>query len=334
MLLSGEHVEDLLAVETIQNLIKQARRSQQRDGCRENAAAPAQIIRHTVYTFHVALATNFSRGRVFLLGDAAHLIPPFGGQGMNSGLRDAHNLCWKLQMVLHGLASPRLLETYHQERYPHVSQMILFSWLLGKAIMPTARPIALLRDLFFRAINTIPPVREALTEARIKPQPKYTKGCLLPIHSKESKRLTGMLLPQPHVLTQEGGRVLLDDMLGSGFALLRLYEKPGEAFAALPDDQWQRLGVRFVCIQPATSMATPIHSMAANGTRTSPIVVIDIEQKLSTLLRHNRDLYVLVRPDRYIMGVFRVNHANKFAFDLAYFSIKINARGAEEWLVP
>ncbi|MBV9230241.1 MAG: FAD-dependent monooxygenase [Chloroflexi bacterium] len=306
MLLPGEREEDLLDVEIIQDLIMQARKSQQPNGDREDIAAPAQIIRHTVYTFHSALATTFSRGRVFLLGDAAHLMPPFGGQGMNSGLRDAHNLCWKLQMVLQGLASSHLLETYHQERYPHVSQMILFSWLLGKIIMPTARPIALLRDLFFRGINTIPPVREALTEARVKPQPKYTNSYLLPTHSGESKRLTGILLPQPRVVTPEGKRILLDDALGSGFTLLRLYENPAETFTALRDDQWERLGVRFVCIQPAHPVAAPIHNTAANGTRTQPMVVIDIEQQLSALLRHNHDLYVLVRPDRYIMGAFQV----------------------------
>ena len=58
------------------------------------------IIRQTVYTFHAARAKTFSQGRVFLLGDATHMMPPFGGQGLNSGLRDAHNLAWKLAMVL------------------------------------------------------------------------------------------------------------------------------------------------------------------------------------------------------------------------------------------
>jgi len=197
--------------------------------------------------------------------------------------------------------------------------MILFSSLLGKIIMPTARPIALLRDLFFRGISIIPAVREALTEARVKPQPKYTQGCLLSITSKDSQRLTGVLLPQPHVMTPEGEHILLDDVLSNGFAFLRLYETPTEAFTALQDEQWDRLGVRFVCIQPASPGVTPVYGIATNGTRTQPLVVIDIEHKLSALLHDNRDLFVLVRPDRYIMGAFSAHQAHQLNYPPSNF---------------
>ena len=84
---------------------------------------------------------------------------------MNAGLRDAHNLCWKLQLVLQGKARPSLLASYQVERRPHVEQMIVFSWLLGQIIMPTQRRIAFLRDLFFQIVNSIAPIRGALKGA-------------------------------------------------------------------------------------------------------------------------------------------------------------------------
>ena len=61
---------------------------------------------------------RFQAGRVFLAGDAAHLIPPVGGYGMNTGIQDAHNLAWKLAGVLAGWAGPSLLDTYEAERQP------------------------------------------------------------------------------------------------------------------------------------------------------------------------------------------------------------------------
>jgi len=302
MLLKDEREEELLDTARIQALIRQARAAQKQTV----SDKPANITRRAVYAFHAVLATRFSSKRVFLLGDAAHLMPPFGGQGMNSGLRDAHNLCWKLHLVLQGLARPRVLATYDQERRPHVAQMLLFSWLLGKIIMPTARPIALLRDLFFRSISIIPFVRAALTEAKVKPQPPYARGCLLFSKSKESKRLTGAMLPQPQVLTLEKQQILLDTALGDGFALLRLYDDPTEAFAPLKAEHWTWLNARFVCILPGKSKA--------EGIVQEPLcsVVIDSEQRLGAFLRHNQDIYVLVRPDRYIMGICEIEQAEQF----------------------
>src|SRR5436305_8152335 len=147
MLLPGEIENDLLRTDSIAALIKQARGSPH-----------SEIIRRTIYTFHSTIAQNFSKGRVFLLGDAAHMMPPFGGQGLNSGLRDAHNLTWKLAMVLKGLARPHLLDTYHQERYTHVAQMIQFSAFLGNIVMTTTKPVASCRNTLLRLLNSIPPI--------------------------------------------------------------------------------------------------------------------------------------------------------------------------------
>ena len=94
----------------------------------------ARLERHAVYTFNARYAEQWRRGRVFLAGDAAHLMPPFAGQGMCSGLRDAANLAWKLDLVLDGVAGDVLLDSYQVERLPSVQAAIELSMALGKVI--------------------------------------------------------------------------------------------------------------------------------------------------------------------------------------------------------
>ncbi len=296
MLLPGEREEDLLEIGTVTQLISHAMYATSPET--HASPPPLQITRKTIYTFHALIAAKFSQGRTFLLGDAAHLMPPFGGQGMNSGMRDAHNLCWKLQLVLQNTADAALLASYHVERYPHVVQMILFSSFLGKVIMTIQRPIALLRDLFFRVIDKLPPARKMLTELSIKPQPRYTDGFLLKNSVRGMRKLVGAFLPQPYVQTQEGRRVLLDEVLGNGFALIRLHENGDEAFVGMSSDIWNRLNVKFVCVQTQQSIQSTC--------------IIDIEQQISKFLCNRHDLYVLIRPDRYVMGVFQVQNIQQF----------------------
>ena len=273
MLLPGEKEDDVLHDEKIRSLIQQV-----------GGSRNAQITRRQIYTFHAAIARSFSKGRVFLLGDAAHLMPPFGGQGMNCGLRDAHNLSWKLQMVLQGVASPALLETYNQECHKHVAELIWFSKFLGTCIMPRSKALAFLRDSVLLTLNIVPAFRNYLTEARLKPQPRYKKGFLLFDGSRASKVLTGMMLPQPVVKTSQGETTLLDNVLGQDFTLLRFCHKPEEAFASLHAGTWQRLGVHFV----------------------------SIENEFDGFPLNQRDLFILVRPDRYVYGVFKEVDANVF----------------------
>jgi 2-polyprenyl-6-methoxyphenol hydroxylase-like FAD-dependent oxidoreductase len=94
----------------------------------------ARLERHVVYTFQAHVAERWQDGRAFLAGDAAHQMPPFAGQGMCSGLRDAANLAWKLDLVLDGRAAPDLLATYDEERRPSAVAAVDFSIELGKVI--------------------------------------------------------------------------------------------------------------------------------------------------------------------------------------------------------
>ena len=276
MLLPGETEEDLLGEGRPNKLIRQS----------GGPFAP-QITRSVVYTFHATSAATYARERVFLLGDAAHMMPPFGGQGMNCGLRDAHNLSWKLRLVLLGLAHPALLESYSPERRQHTQQLIRLSTFLSTIVMPNSKLLALLRDGIFHTLYAIPPARRFLSEAGLKPQPRYTKGFLLfhPLRMPFMASITGRLLPQPEIGTDKGEKVLLDNALGPGFALLRLHENPQKAFASLKSDIWQRLDVRFVALQ--------------NRVAHFP-------------LRDPR-LFMLVRPDRYVLGIFKEGQEEAFA---------------------
>lgn len=106
----------------------------------------ARIERSVVYTFRAALAERWRRGRLLLAGDAAHQTPPFLGQGLCAGVRDAANLAWKLQWVLKEQASPSLLDSYQQEQAPHVRAFIHEALRIGEIIQVTDPQAAASRD--------------------------------------------------------------------------------------------------------------------------------------------------------------------------------------------
>ena len=114
------------------------------------------VIRHRVYTHHSRIAGAFRKGRMFLAGDAAHLMPVWQGQGYNSGIRDSANLGWKLAAVVTGQAGDALLDTYDVERRKHARAMIDLSTMVGRVISPTNRRVATLRDRVIRAASVVP----------------------------------------------------------------------------------------------------------------------------------------------------------------------------------
>jgi 3-(3-hydroxy-phenyl)propionate hydroxylase len=98
----------------------------------------AEIERSAIYTFKSSLVKKWSRGNVFLAGDAAHLMPPFMGQGMCAGIRDVANLAWKLAAVING-ADKAILNTYESERSPNVREFIDLTVRLGQIINQTSK---------------------------------------------------------------------------------------------------------------------------------------------------------------------------------------------------
>ena len=136
------------------------------------------VIRHRVYTHHSRIAGSFRKGRLFLAGDAAHLMPVWQGQGYNSGIRDAANLGWKLAAVVTGQAGDALLDTYDAERRKHARAMIDLSTMVGRVISPTNRRVATLRDRVIRAASVVPTLKRYILEMRFKPMPRYEQGAV------------------------------------------------------------------------------------------------------------------------------------------------------------
>jgi 3-(3-hydroxy-phenyl)propionate hydroxylase len=170
-----------------------------------------EIERSVVYTFHARRAKRWRVGRVLLAGDAAHVMPPFVGQGFSSGARDAGNLAWKLDAVLRG-APERLLDSYQVERCRHVTKMQNFALRWG-AVVQTRRPgLARLRDSAIAGLERTGALDRLQSHA--KPLPTAGAGAFATRpHRFAPKRTVGALFPQPAI---DGVR--LDDRLGTGWA--------------------------------------------------------------------------------------------------------------------
>ncbi|MDP3855766.1 bifunctional 3-(3-hydroxy-phenyl)propionate/3-hydroxycinnamic acid hydroxylase [Phenylobacterium sp.] len=211
------------------------------------------IERKAVYRFHGLVAKTWRDRRVLLAGDSAHQMPPFAGQGMCSGLRDAANLAWKLKTVLRGDAEDSLLDTYQLERDPHVRTYIALAIGMGQVVCTLDPEIAAQRDaglLAQRAAggSPLPPAAP----------PPFAAGCVL-----AGGPAAGSLFPQPWGAVT-GRHIGLDEVLGDEAWLisnLALQAPPGVHAVALHDPRlspfrdalsaWlARHGVEAVLVRP------------------------------------------------------------------------------------
>ncbi len=130
----------------------------------------------TAYRFHERCAERFRAGRTFLAGDAAHLVAPFGARGMNSGVEDAHNLGWKLGLVLAGEAPPALLDTYETERRAAAQENIRVTSATMRFMAPPTRAHRLARDAILRASVPVPRLRRLVNSGRLAEPAVYAGG--------------------------------------------------------------------------------------------------------------------------------------------------------------
>jgi 2-polyprenyl-6-methoxyphenol hydroxylase-like FAD-dependent oxidoreductase len=169
-----------------------------------------EIIRQLCYTFEARHAQTWHKGRIFLAGDAAHTTPPFMGQGMCSGMRDAKNLVWKLDLVLRGVCGPELFETYEPERFQHTKDWTTISLEAGKVPCTVDPEEARVRDEKFRS-GWLPPMPDF---------PKLNEGVLQLTADGRPAPLVGDISLQGNV-EKNGKTAFFDDFFPStGFTII------------------------------------------------------------------------------------------------------------------
>lgn len=191
-----------------------------------NVEGAVRIERKAVYTFRARIASEWRKGRILLAGDAAHQTPPFAGQGLCSGLRDAANLAWKLAAVVKREAPETLLGTYQTERAPHLRATIDMAIMMGRMVCTTSRWSAFVRDLKFRLARALRKLPSGAPE-----YPPLSAGAIL-----AGSAGAGHYFAQP--CTEDGLR--LDDRLGPGCSLITRGDLADPMFApfAKPLGSW------------------------------------------------------------------------------------------------
>jgi 3-(3-hydroxy-phenyl)propionate hydroxylase len=231
-------------------------------------AGELEVLRAAEYTFRACIAERWRVGRALLLGDAAHLMPPFIGQGLGAGLGDAHNLAWKLAAVLAG-SPDRMLDTYQSERAAHAEAVVRGAVRVGRAMTGGQDVVAALRRPLARLLLRVPAVR---SRAERGIETCYPAG---PLVDRRSHRhdLAGTPCPQPRL--RPDGR-LLDDVLGDGWCLL--------------------------VAGPVVPRLASLAERAGARTVRLGVDVSDDDGQLAAWLGRGRATAALLRPDRIVMA--------------------------------
>jgi 3-(3-hydroxy-phenyl)propionate hydroxylase len=262
--------------------------------------ADAPVVRRQVYTFHARVADRWRSGRIFLAGDAAHLSPPFAGQGMNSGIRDAQNLGWKLAAVVRGEIGPGLLDSYQSERAPHARALIQLAINMGRVMMPTSRLQAWLVQAAFRLTRLAPRIQAYFAQMKYKPKPFYQSGFV--VADDSGLRIAGRMVPQLRVETEDRRLVLLDDLLGQGFSLIAYGRDAQAVLASAADLDFGIADLRKVAILPGDYNADPDAPAVGRYAR-------DVANAFRPFLPPTQDVLLLIRPDRYIAAAVVADRA-------------------------
>lgn len=277
-----------------------------------------KVINQRTFTHHGRVASDFRKGRVFIAGDAAHLMPVWLGQGWNSGIRDATNLAWKFTAVLSGDADDALLDTYTEERRKHAADMIDVNMAAG-TVMKMGRFGGKVRDLSASALNLVPKWKSYFTELRFKPMPRYAAGVVVDqatltpgraqagfkrsklapfIDSAGELSPVGLQFIQPRVNTADATNVLLDDVTGDWWTLATWGTGP-TAFLSPTDLEFvRRHRIKLVSFMPETQRTWAEKQYADSP---APVTVVgDTTGALKDWFDVRSCGLVVLRPDRFV----------------------------------
>ncbi|OLT13520.1 monooxygenase [Actinomadura sp. CNU-125] len=232
------------------------------------------------YRHHTRTADAWRAGRVFLAGDAAHLMPPWAGAGMQTGMRDAHNLGWKLARVLKGELDESWLDTYETERRPNAAFYTDLAVRLGRVIKQEATPEEI-AELNRVPEGTVTPFEPPLTAPPVL-EAGWIRG---PVGDAA---VVGRMVPQPVAGDTTGRMARLDDLLGDGFVLLGADTDPAGLLSAEERAGWDALGARYIAIRPKTAYTR------------GPDELVDLDGTLLPWLARYGVRAVAVRPDRFV----------------------------------
>lgn len=262
MRLPHESIEDLQSIDKVWSLLS-----------RWVTPDTADLVRHAVYQFRSRIAANWHRGRVMLAGDAAHVMPPFMGQGMCSGIRDAWNLSWRLDLLLRGLADDALLDSYTLERKPQIRAVIEASMAMGKIVCVSDPIKAAERDAAYLSGNVAP----------LPPFPGLTDGLL-----QMDGHMRGIL--GVHGSIEIDGKVSrYDDVIGRSFHLLVRGEQ--DPLAVLTPEQ-----LEFIAAYDVSIVRLAETSDSDKG------IYRDVSGKYLNFMDEAGLKAVIVRPDYYCYG--------------------------------
>jgi 3-(3-hydroxy-phenyl)propionate hydroxylase len=256
---------------------------------RYRSLSPDQVVRAVNYTFNAVVADTWRVGRSFLLGDAAHMMPPFAGQGLNSGIRDAANLTWKIADVIDGRLDPAALDTYEQERRPHASATVRLSEQLGRLVMTTSERLAQRRDVLIRNAVRTDNGRRYLEEMRYRPVQHYTDGLVL---TGDGPDLVGVAIGQPLLFDSAAHQVArLDETVGHGWVLVAV---------DLPEDDWCSVQPIVTALDAATAVVPTSDAWPNSRHR----VLIDVDGALNREFTPYSGRFVLLRPDKFVAAAW------------------------------
>ena len=261
----------------------------------------AKIRRSQVYQFHALISSVWKKKSVFIAGDAAHLSPPFAGQGMNSGIRDVGNLGWKLALAIKRPKSKNILETYFLERKDHCWALINLAIRMGKIMVPKNSLESFLSTSFFRLIKFNKKLLSYVSQMKYRPKPKINTGLVF-FHGKETrddKKLIGTLFPQPLVQDKAGILSNLDEVLGNKFSLV-CYIKNRETYTSF-EKHFNNLSktCKIIVLLNQSCMIFPSRHK----------VLRDFNNLLEkTDIKVPQNSMLLIRPDKLVSAIYKKNN--------------------------
>ncbi|MGW0483565.1 FAD-dependent oxidoreductase [Nonomuraea sp. NPDC003214] len=251
---------------------------------------PVRVVRSNTYTFQQCRASAFRSGRVFLVGDAAHVVSPFGARGMNSGMEDAENLAWKLGFVLNGQAGPALLDSYEAERAAAADHNLAVTGASMKFMTPDDEAGRRARDAALAAAADAPDQANRVDSGKLYEPFPYTGSVLTAPTALASPRVRPGE-PLPDLRCAQGGRTTtLRAAVAGALTLLAVPGRGGltsglrTALDAVPAPAWVRRAV----LAP-----TP----AGSG------VLTVLSDEMWDVYAGEQDVVYVVRPDCYVAAV-------------------------------